>query len=172
MGQIDATESHDAERQEIEELNCLFVPLHDSALLVPMSAVAEVIQTVNVDVANNAPAWFDGWLEWRQKRVPLISFEAFEPDSKPKGVSKNATALVMNTLSAEKGLSYYALQTQGFSHLIRLSEDDHLSLVESHSELPHVLMDVDLDGRILQVPNLESLEVYLAESLQQLIKKG
>ncbi len=172
MGQIDMTEGYESEHEEAEELNCLFVPLHNSALLVPMSAVAEVIQTVNVEEMNDAPPWFDGWLEWRQKRVPLVSFEAFDPDSKHLGVSENATALVMNTLSAERGLSYYALQTQGFSHLVRLSEDDALEQVESHSELPHVLMDVELDGRILQVPNLESLEVYLAESLQQLIKKG
>lgn len=171
MNQIAPTKGYTDEAYNVEEVNCLFVPLHDTALLVPMSAVAEVIQTVKVEEQADAPVWFDGWLEWRQKRVPLISFESLDNGDR-QGVSDNATALVMNTLSQDKGLSYYALQAQGFSHLVRIAEDDPLQQLEGHSNLPHVLMDIELDGRILQVPDLESLEAYLADSLQQVVKKG
>ncbi len=158
-----------AEPQEVEEINCLYVPLSESALLVPMSAVAEVIQAIDVSAQENAPVWFNGWLELRQKRIPLISFEAFSNESRGS-FSGSSSALVMNTLSPERGLSYYAIHAQDFSHLIRIAEDDPLQQVEGQGPAPHVLMHVELDGQIMQIPDFESLESYLASSLQYYVK--
>ena len=162
------------ERHVVEEVDCLYVPLHESILLVPMSAIAEVVQTVAVTEQEDAPVWFDGWLEWRQKRVPLISFEALGEDlgnDIRQGISDNSSALVINTLSPEKGLSYYAIQAQGFSKLIRIAEDDPLKQANKKSNRPHVLVQVELDGQLMQVPDLVSLESYLADSLQAFVKK-
>lgn len=158
-----------AEGKEVEEINCLFVPLSESALLVPMSAVAEVIQTLEVSAQEDAPVWFDGWLEWRQKRVPLISFEALNSEA-GQGISGNSSALVINTLSPERGLRYYAIQAQDFSHLVRIAEDDPLQQVDGQGDIPYVLMHVELDGQIMQIPDLESLETYLVNSLQDYVK--
>jgi len=119
MGQIASTDG-----RVVEEVDCLYVPLHESILLVPMSAVAEVVQTVAVTEQQDAPVWFDGWLEWRQKRVPLISFEALGEDignDTRQGILDKSSALVINTLSPEKGLSYYAIQAQGFSKTLQAS---------------------------------------------------
>jgi len=163
-----------AERYTVEEVDCLYVPLHEGILLVPMSAVAEVVQTVAVTEQQDAPVWFDGWLEWRQKRVPLVSFEAISEEKgndARQGISDNSSALVINTLNPEKGLSYYAIQAQGFSKLIRIAEDDPLKQVNNQSSAPHVLMQVELDDQVMQVPDLVSLESYLADSLQAFVKK-
>ncbi|MDO7653423.1 MAG: hypothetical protein MUQ57_01870, partial [Porticoccus sp.] len=137
-------------------------------------------QTCDVGLAlavteqEDAPVWFDGWLEWRQKRVPLISFEALGEDlgnDIRQGISDNSSALVINTLSPEKGLSYYAIQAQGFSKLIRIAEDDPLKQANKKSNRPHVLVQVELDDQLMQVPDLVSLESYLADSLQAFVKK-
>jgi len=74
-------------------------------------------------------------------------------------------------LNPEKGLSYYAIQAQGFSKLIRIAEDDPLKQVNNQSSAPHVLMQVELDDQVMQVPDLVSLESYLADSLQAFVKK-
>lgn len=167
-------ETAPAERHIVEEVDCLYVPLHESILLVPMSAIAEVVQIVAVTEQQDAPVWFDGWLEWRQKRVPLISFEALDEDigsDTRQGISDNSSALVINTLSPEKGLSYYAIQAQGFSKLIRIAEDDPLKQANKQSNRSHVLVQVELDDQLMQVPDLVSLESYLADSLQAFVKK-
>ena len=167
-------ETAPTERHVVEEVDCLYVPLQESILLVPMSAIAEVVQTVAVTEQQDAPVWFDGWLEWRQKRVPLISFEALGEDigsDTRQGISDNSSALVINTLSPEKGLSYYAIQAQGFSKLIRIAEDDPLKQANKQSNRPHVLVQVELDDLLMQVPDLVGLESYLADSLQAFVKK-
>ncbi|PCJ92395.1 MAG: hypothetical protein COA46_04075 [Porticoccaceae bacterium] len=168
MGQTSPTERH-----EITEINCLYVPLIEEALLVPMSAVAEVVQSVQVKKQEGAPVWLEGWLEWRQKRVPLISFEALAnaPDNdRYQGALEGSTALIMNTINPDKGLRYYAILAQGFSHLVRIAEDDPLNPVEDTSKLQHVLMQVELDGQIMQIPDLEVLESYVSDSLQSFLK--
>ncbi|MDX2464136.1 MAG: chemotaxis protein CheW [Porticoccus sp.] len=165
MGQIAPTADH-----EIEEVNCLYVPLIEDALLVPLSAVAEVVQGVKAEKQEGTPAWFEGWMVWRHKRVPLISFEALGGD-KRQGIAGASMALIMNTVNPEKGLRYYAILAQDFSHLLRIAEDDPLHHVEGQSQWPYVLMQVELDGRIMQVPDLEELEGYLTGSLHSFLKQ-
>ena len=48
-------ETAPTERHEIAEINCLYVPLVEEALLVPMSAVAEVVPSVQVKKQEGAP---------------------------------------------------------------------------------------------------------------------
>ena len=165
MGEAAPTENLD-----IQEINCLFVPLHETSLLIPMSAVAEVVQAISVTEQQDAPEWFDGWLEWRQKRVPLISFEALS-NGHGMEVTQGSSALVMNTLNPEKGLSYYALHTQDFSHLVRVMEDYPMEEIDTPDGLSHILMSIELDGQTMQIPNLESLEDFLATQLQSLVKQ-
>jgi chemosensory pili system protein ChpC len=162
-----------AECQEIGEVNCLYVPLVETALLVPMSAVAEVVQSVQIKEQEGAPVWLEGWMEWRQKRVPLISFEALSGDSdndKYPGTMDGSTALVMNTINPDKGLRYYAILAQGFSHLVRIAEDDPLKSVDNPGKLQHVLAQVELDDQLMQIPDLEGLEEYVSGSLQSFLK--
>jgi chemotaxis signal transduction protein len=165
MSQIAPTENH-----EIEEVNCLYVPMIEGALLVPLSAVAEVVQGVKVETQEGTPDWFEGWMTWRHKRVPLISFEALG-NNKQEGGAGATVALIMNTVNPEKGLRYYAILAQDFSHLIRIAQDDPLHLVDDQSQLPYVLMQVELDSRVMQVPDLEGLEGYLTGSLQSFLKQ-
>ena len=55
-------------------VHCLTIPLSDETALLPNSAIAEVIGFKNPAPIDDAPEWFLGYIDWREKRVPIISF--------------------------------------------------------------------------------------------------
>ncbi|MDX2349308.1 MAG: chemotaxis protein CheW [Porticoccus sp.] len=156
------------QKNQRDEVDSLFVQLGGDSLLVPMSAVAEVVQHVNYEPQADAPAWLQGWVEWRKQRIPLISFETLSGVGEQRD-SDISLALVMNNLNdspnSTSGFTFYAIQIQAFPHLVRISEDDQLQEVAGTLEIPHTMMKVGLDEWVALIPDLDSLEKYLSENL-------
>ncbi|MEH6467699.1 MAG: chemotaxis protein CheW [Porticoccus sp.] len=156
------------QKNQRDEVDSLFVQLCGDSLLVPMSAVAEVVQHVDCKPQADAPVWLQGWVEWRKQRVPLISFETLSGVGEQRG-SDISLALVMNTLNdspnSTSGFAFYAIQIQAFPNLVRISEDDQLQEVAGTLEVPYTMMKVGLDEWVALIPDLDSLEKYLSENL-------
>ena len=156
------------QKSQQDEVDSLFVQLCGDSLLVPMSSVAEVVQHVDCKPQADAPAWLQGWVEWRKQRVPLIPSETLSGVGEQKD-SDSSLALVMNTLNdspnSTSGFAFYAIQIQGFPHLVRISEDDQLQEVSGAPEAPYTMMKVGLDEWVALIPDLGRLEKYLSENL-------
>src|SRR5690606_11369984 len=60
----------------VTSLTCLAIPLADRTLLIPNVVVAELIPYRAPQPSAGMPAWFLGQINWRDLRLPLLSFEA------------------------------------------------------------------------------------------------
>ncbi len=60
---------------ESRQLKCLLLPLTGMTVIVPSTAVAEVITLDEVTRYAQAPDWFVGVTRWRGIDVPLIAFD-------------------------------------------------------------------------------------------------
>ncbi|MFC6981401.1 chemotaxis protein CheW [Microbulbifer taiwanensis] len=58
-----------------QEVSSLLLPLADGQLLVPVDTLSEVIAMQTPVAAYDAPPWYLGELNWREQRLPLLSFE-------------------------------------------------------------------------------------------------
>jgi len=105
-----------------EELYCLLVPIADERLLVPRSCVTEVINYQAPTPMQGAPAWYLGTIAWGGRRVPLISFEAACGRPPPR-VSGRTRIVIMQAITGQVAAGQFAIVTQGFPQLVRLSED-------------------------------------------------
>src|SRR5690554_2784571 len=56
----------------LDSLNGLIIPLAEQPLLLPNVAVAELVGYRLGQAASQGPAWFPGWANWRDQRVPLV----------------------------------------------------------------------------------------------------
>ncbi|MCE3286220.1 MAG: chemotaxis protein [Steroidobacteraceae bacterium] len=104
-----------------EELYCLLVPLADDRLLLPRSCVTEVINYQAPTPMDGAPPWYLGTIAWGGRRVPLVSFEATLGRALPR-TSGRTRIVVMQAFTTDAG-GNFALLTQGFPQLVRLSPD-------------------------------------------------
>jgi chemosensory pili system protein ChpC len=146
-----------------DEIYCLLVPLADERLLVPRSCVTEVVNYQAPTPMEGAPPWYLGTIAWGGRRVPLVSFEAACGRNPPRA-SGRTRIVVMQALTAECAAGHFAVLTQGFPQLVRLSaEVVHHDDSRSFGERSPVVCQVRMVNEYPLVPDFERIEKMIAE---------
>ena len=149
----------------VEELYCLLVPLAEDRLLVPRSCVTEVINYQAPTPLEGVPPWYLGTVAWGGRRVPLVSFEAACGRNVPR-TSGRTRIVVMQGITAHAAAvgGHFALLTQGFPQLVRLSPDVvHADDSRSFVERSPVICQVRMVNEYPLVPDFERIEQQIAE---------
>ena len=148
-----------------EELYCLLVPLADDRLLVPRSCVTEVINYQAPTPMENAPMWYLGTVAWGGRRVPLVSFEAACGRNVPRTSGRTRLVVMQGiTPHSEAAGGHFAVLTQGFPQLVRLSPDVlHPDDSRSFGERSPVFCQVRMINEYPLVPDFERMEQMIAE---------
>jgi len=145
------------------EIYSLLIPLADARLLVPRACVAEIAGYQVPSSMVGAPPWYLGLVQWNGRAVPLVSFEGLCRHPTPI-VSTRSRLVVMHAIGERVDAGAYALVSQGFPQLVRVSNDvvrpDHS---RSFPERSPVLCQVRMLNETPLVPDLERLELMIAE---------
>lgn len=145
--------------QAASQLTGLLLTLNDRLLLLPNTAVAELVPYRNVQAAQNSPAWLLGQIPWRDLSLPLLSFEAASSDAAVS--TDSARVVIINALGGRAKFRFFALVIQGIPRSVRI--DPSLARVSQEPLLPLELDAVSLDGEIAKIPDLAGLEQKLAD---------
>jgi len=146
-----------------DEIYCLLVPLADERLLVPRSCVTEVVNYQAPTPMEGAPPWYLGTIAWGGRRVPLVSFEAACGRTPPRA-SGRTRIVVMQALTDECAAGHFAVLTQGFPQLVRLSPAVvHYDDSRSFGERSPVVCQVRMVNEYPLVPDFERIERMIAE---------
>lgn len=144
-------------------LHCLLIPLESEKIILPNTAVAEVITYVNPEPIDNAPDWLLGKISWRDQVIPLLSYESASGMERT-GQSARRIA-VLNTLNGSANLPYIAIIIQGIPQL-RLIQEDSVSdeaLPETHEQRQAIAATVKLNDEVVLIPDLDNLETRLQD---------
>jgi len=146
-----------------EETYCLLVPLAEERLLVPRACVTEVINYQAPAPMEGAPPWYLGTVAWGGRRVPLISLEAACGRHPPRA-SGRTRIVVMQAIAGEIAAGHFAVLTQGFPQLVRLSPDViHLDDSRNFGERGPVICQVRMVNEYPLIPDFERIERMVAE---------
>lgn len=142
------------------------IPLASEFLILPNTAVAEIIGHTKADALpaaiKNAPDWLIGLLAWRGVSVPLLSFETML-GGKAVEAGAQARIAVINGISLDKKVPFFAMATQGIPRLVKV-DSEHISTVDDDAEShPAVLCHVVVDGDVAMIPNIEYIEAEVAK---------
>ena len=151
-----------ASNQRTEAVHCLTIPLHNEIALLPNSAIAEVIGYKEPARIDDAPAWFLGYIEWREKRVPIISFEAAS-GKEVSAAMKNSRIAVLNTLNGNAQLPYVGIVSQGIPSLAIVQEQGLEDKGSAAGDRPAVSAFVELGGIEAVIPNIDEIEQRLTQ---------
>ena len=148
-----------------EELYCLLVPLAEDRLLVPRSCVTEVINYQAPTPMDGAPPWYLGTIAWGGRRVPLVSFEATFGRNVPR-TSGRTRLVVMQGITSHMDATggHFAVLTQGFPQLVRLSPDVvQVDASRAFGERSPVICQVRMVNEFPLLPDFERMEQMIAE---------
>jgi len=144
-----------------DTMHCLLMTLQEIKILLPNTAVAEVIDHVSPEPVENAPDWLLGTISWRDVSVPLLSFEMISGLGNQQQNTSGRIA-VLNTLNGNPDLPYIALLIQGIPQL-RLVQEANIIVTEADRETDLVAASMDFFGESVLIPDLDRLEQRLLE---------
>jgi len=146
-------------------IRSLILPLEDGVLVVPASAVEEVLFAEPLDLPPpNAPEWLMGEVQLRQQPIPLICFETLS-GGPTMPTPSSVHAVVLKNLDADAEPSLYALR---LARAPRVEELDTgtLQLADTgQSDNPLIACRVVIDGEEGAVPSLD----LIVQSMQEFL---
>jgi len=153
-------------------LPCLLLPVREKILVLPSSAVAEIISYEKPKEISDAPDWLEGILNWRGINIPLTYLEKIGPPldwNTPKSeegeeVKKRYVAILNRTQKTQGEESdkmnrypFFGAILQDVPKLQRISEDAVKIVTQFPEDNPRYIMEVKTHGDYVLVPNLPKL---------------
>ncbi len=141
---------------------CFVLPIQAGALLVPSISIAEIASVAPIFPDNSGPDWFLGHYNWRNRRVPLISFEKLTRDQ-GGGINPNGRIALFKNTGANTEVGFIAIPTQGIPREVMVMMEDIEDSAVQASLSPFETMSVKCEGEEMIIPDLTALEdAYLA----------
>ena len=145
------------------EIRSILAPLTDAHVLLPNSAVAELLSFTSPEPFKQGPPWLLGEMVWCGWQVPVISYEQLVNGSDSNTVTSKARILIVKTLGESTQLNYIGLVIQGLPKLKKITAD---TLIEAQTEeLPGpVFSTVTIDDVTAFIPELGDLTLRVEEA--------
>lgn len=137
-----------------DSVNALLLPLTDRNLLLPRSALAELLNYNGRQAIERKSDWVLGHVEWSGHRLPLLSFEAFIRSGE-LGHGEDSRVAILHGVGGRRRIPYIALLIQGAPRSVVVDE----SLAVDQMVLsPFEMMAVKIGESVAVIPNLDALE--------------
>lgn len=139
------------------EVSSLLLPLVGRQLLLPAVTVAEMIPYQEAEHTDfDRPEWYLGDILWRQRRIPLVSYEVMCGDPMPPRGMACRIAILNNTGVSER-LSFLGMLIQGIPRLSRVGSDEihEITAVDAKA---FDLMHVKHAGEELIIPDVSAVQ--------------
>ena len=142
-------------------VHCIIVPIERTNIVLPNTAVAEVIRFSEPEPINESPEWLLGHITWQALRVPVLDYACLiglEIDDHPTG----ARIMVVKSLLHGEQLPYIGLVTTGLPKLVTISagmlvEDPNLELTTG------LFSEVTVDNQQAMIPDIDHLTQLVAQ---------
>jgi chemosensory pili system protein ChpC len=145
-----------------KEIRTIMAALENGHVLLPNSAVAEVLEFTAPEPFKQAPVWLMGELAWHGWQVPVINYLRMVDGNAGAVVTRKARILIIKTLGESTQVNYIGLVIQGLPKLKTVTAD---KLVEQKTaKLPKALFSkVTIDDETALIPELG----YLTKIVEQ-----
>ncbi|MDH5424381.1 MAG: chemotaxis protein CheW [Gammaproteobacteria bacterium] len=142
-------------------IKSLLLPMKTSSVIVPNTAIAEIVSVEHVLPVNDAPTWMLGYLSWRRRSVPLLSFDAVQ-QGEPDFLSSRSKIAVLYSISQDSTFPYMAILMQRAPKVISITEDNIKQAGADHNSgniklvLQNVVVNDEIVGDILDLKAVEA----------------
>lgn len=146
------------------EIRGVLLPLREAQLLLPNASVSEVVSITELTTVPDMPNWFLGIMSWRQREVPVISFEELVevPSDESEPSSKVA---ICNTLGGNPRRPFIGVLLSSMPKLVRVTQAIITPQENEHELGPAVKRQVIINGEEAWIPDMNAVEWVVQEAL-------
>ena len=147
-----------------DEIYAVLMKLAGDTLLLPNSAVAEVVSAERMQAApGGSPAWLAGTISHSERRLPVLRFEVLNGGLQADD-SRRLRVAILHGITERLRSGQYAVLCHGYPHLVTLNRQalkKEPAVVTDRKGL--VLSRVKIANTTALIPNLEMMEAELAD---------
>jgi len=151
--------------QAVRDIPSMLLPVQDKQLLLPGVSVAEIVNFSYPDCPENAPAWFLGYIQWRQIAVPLLSFEMLNQQT-PSQYSGMRRIAVLNNTGLDESVPFIAIVLQGIPRLLRILPQDLTEVTDMELGAAEMAAMNTSMGETVLLPDISVLEQAYSDYLR------
>jgi chemosensory pili system protein ChpC len=131
-------------------------------VLLPRSAVAEIVAYRPPTPLPNAPDWLIGNLIWQQRPVPVVSIGAVQAEESQTAPQRRTCLVVCYVPSANRALPFVAILAAGPPRLCRFRAED-MKAAPADAPNPFVLQTFTYKDRPAWIPDMDAIERAVVE---------
>jgi chemosensory pili system protein ChpC len=138
------------------EIRTIVAPLQEGNVLLPNSAVAEVLGYTSPEPLKKSPKWVLGEIAWHGWQVPIINYDQLINERSGSKTTAKTRILIIKTLGESTQVNYIGIVIQGLPRLKKVSAGSLLEI--QMEELPRTIFSaVSVDELRAYIPELGSL---------------
>lgn len=145
-----------------ELIKCVLLTVNEDRVILPNSAIAEIVPIRNIINVANRPDWMLGYLDWRGNSVPLVSFEAMGGVRMPSLATGNVKAAVVYAVGGDRAFPFMSFLVQGAPQILNVAETD---ILENKEQITHPAIEQKV------IAKGETASILDLAKLEQVIKK-
>ena len=152
-------------------VRCMLLPLTAINLLIPNSAVAEIIGYSEPRELNGSSDWFPGVVLWRGVYVPVVVVERM-CEMAESSVGPRARIAIVYNPEKDPDLPYLGIQMQDIPRAY-LADPDTTESGSSEGLSPYLLTRVDAEEQARVIPDVDKIiaalkNEYRSDRLEEL----
>ena len=143
----------------LEQVRCVLLNVNEAVLMLPNSALVEIVPVRNIINVANKPRWMLGYLDWRRNSVPLVAFETIGGVRMPSLANQEVRAAVIYAISGDKKIPFMSFLVQGAPQVVNLAATDIVAdkTSSAHPAVAHTAMVKGTQVSIVQMEKLEAI---------------
>lgn len=153
--------------QSSELIKSIILTLKNELVVVPNSAVAEIISVQDVSELEGSPQWMLGKARWRGVELPVVSYEAAGGEN-AQAVNINTQVAVMYSVSEdgeyENRYPYIGLAMHGVPHVSTFARDQIKLDEQAVADHPMVAQKVRINGAAAGILDIHAIEEMLQQA--------
>lgn len=146
--------------QEALAVRSQLIGLEALRLVLPNTAIAEVVAYSSLNLPDNQPEWFLGYTSWRGYQIPVVSFEQMieQPSSKH---DKRSRIIILNSITGDEQRPFYGMLSTGIPSLMTVDENNIQDAPKIGETDSLILRQVVVDKHAAIIPDQRELEARL-----------
>jgi chemosensory pili system protein ChpC len=153
--------------QSSELIKSIILTLKNELVVVPNSAIAEIISVHDVTEVEDSPQWVLGKARWRGVELPVVSYEAAAGDD-AQAVNINTQVAVIYSVSADGDFDnrypYIGMAMHGVPHVSTFARDQIKLDEHAVAEHPMIAQKVRINGAAAGILDIRAIEEMLQQA--------
>jgi len=137
-------------------VHCTLAPLGNEYMLLPTTAIAEVIEYLIPVPVHSAPEWFLGQIEWENRQIPVFSFAALISGTAPSAITPKARIMIVKSLSDSARVPYLGILINDIPRLVSVEVEDLMHIGDDRKSLG-VFCHLEVQEQTAVIPDLDRL---------------